>query len=35
MGQRPQVFLKAGNKIRLGIDGLGQQQQTVVAEADN
>jgi 2-keto-4-pentenoate hydratase/2-oxohepta-3-ene-1,7-dioic acid hydratase in catechol pathway len=35
MGQRPQIYLKAGNKIRLGIDGLGEQQQTVVAEAGN
>ena len=31
MGQNPQVFLRPGNVIRLGIDGLGEQQQTVVA----
>ncbi|HEY0263929.1 MAG TPA: fumarylacetoacetate hydrolase family protein [Granulicella sp.] len=32
MGQKPQVFLKPGNKIHLGIEGLGEQRQTVVAE---
>jgi 2,4-diketo-3-deoxy-L-fuconate hydrolase len=32
MGQKPPLFLKAGNRIRLGIDGLGEQNQTVVAE---
>jgi 2-keto-4-pentenoate hydratase/2-oxohepta-3-ene-1,7-dioic acid hydratase in catechol pathway len=32
MGQKPPIFLKAGNKIRLGIEGLGQQAQIVVAE---
>jgi 2-keto-4-pentenoate hydratase/2-oxohepta-3-ene-1,7-dioic acid hydratase in catechol pathway len=32
MGQKPPIFLKAGNKIRLGIEGLGQQAQTAVAE---
>jgi 2,4-diketo-3-deoxy-L-fuconate hydrolase len=31
MGQKPPLFLKAGNRIRLGIDGLGEQNQTVVA----
>jgi len=31
MGQKPPVFLKPGNVMRLGIDGLGEQQQTVVA----
>ena len=30
MGQKPNsIFLKPGDKIRLGIDGLGEQQQTV------
>ncbi|KQU76807.1 MULTISPECIES: fumarylacetoacetate hydrolase family protein [unclassified Rhizobacter] len=31
MGQKPQLFLKAGDKMRLGIQGLGEQQQTVHA----
>ncbi len=31
MGQKPQVFLKAGDVMELGIDGLGTQRQTVVA----
>ncbi len=31
MGQKPPVYLRAGNHIRLGIDGLGEQQQRVVA----
>lgn len=29
-GQKPQVYLRPGNIITLGIDGLGQQRQTVV-----
>jgi 2-keto-4-pentenoate hydratase/2-oxohepta-3-ene-1,7-dioic acid hydratase in catechol pathway len=29
-GQKPQVFLRAGNVIRLGVDGLGEQRQLVV-----
>ena len=29
-GQNPQVFLKAGDVVTLGLDGLGSQQQTVV-----
>jgi 2-keto-4-pentenoate hydratase/2-oxohepta-3-ene-1,7-dioic acid hydratase in catechol pathway len=33
MGLKPQVFLKAGNRMRLGIDGLGEQNQRVVAES--
>ena len=32
MGQKPPIFLKAGNKIRLGIESLGEQAQTAVAE---
>ena len=28
MGQKPQVYLKSGQTMRLGIDGLGEQQQT-------
>lgn len=31
MGQKPPVFLKAGDVMELGIEGLGQQRQTVVA----
>jgi 2,4-diketo-3-deoxy-L-fuconate hydrolase len=31
MGQKPQVFLKAGDVMELGIDGLGTQRQAVVA----
>jgi 2,4-diketo-3-deoxy-L-fuconate hydrolase len=30
-GQRPPVYLRAGNQMRLGIDGLGEQDQRVVA----
>jgi 2-keto-4-pentenoate hydratase/2-oxohepta-3-ene-1,7-dioic acid hydratase in catechol pathway len=31
MGKKPQVFLKAGDEMRLGITGLGEQRQRVVA----
>ena len=31
LGMKPPVFLKAGDVMRLHIDGLGEQQQTVVA----
>ena len=31
MGQKPPVYLQAGSRIRLGIAGLGEQQQHVVA----
>jgi 2-keto-4-pentenoate hydratase/2-oxohepta-3-ene-1,7-dioic acid hydratase in catechol pathway len=30
MGQSPPVFLRPGNVVRLGVQGLGQQRQTVV-----
>jgi len=30
LGQKPPVYLCAGNVIRLGVDGLGEQRQTVV-----
>lgn len=30
MGQKPQKFLRAGNVVRLGVQGLGEQQQRVV-----
>ena len=32
MGQNPQKFLKAGDVMRLGIEGLGEQEQTVRAD---
>ncbi len=32
-GQKPQVYLRPGNRMQLGIRGLGQQNQTVVAES--
>jgi 2,4-diketo-3-deoxy-L-fuconate hydrolase len=31
MGQRPPIYLRAGNVVRLGIEGLGQQRQRAVA----
>jgi 2-keto-4-pentenoate hydratase/2-oxohepta-3-ene-1,7-dioic acid hydratase in catechol pathway len=31
MGRTPQRFLKKGDKLRLGIEGLGEQQQEVQA----
>jgi 2,4-didehydro-3-deoxy-L-rhamnonate hydrolase len=31
LGQKPPLYLRAGNVMRLGIDGLGEQRQTVVA----
>jgi len=31
MGQKPPLYLKPGDVVRLGIDGLGEQQQTVYA----
>ncbi|MGZ4730819.1 MAG: fumarylacetoacetate hydrolase family protein [Terriglobales bacterium] len=33
LGQKPPVYLRAGNRIKLGIAGLGQQEQKVVAES--
>ncbi len=30
LGQKPPVYLRPGNRIRLGIEGLGEQAQTVV-----
>ncbi|WNL41853.1 fumarylacetoacetate hydrolase family protein [Halomonas sp. PAMB 3264] len=35
MGQQPQVYLKPGQRMRLGIEGLGEQTQAVVAESDD
>ena len=34
LGQTPPVYLKPGDEIRLGIEGLGEQSQTVVAFTD-
>jgi 2-keto-4-pentenoate hydratase/2-oxohepta-3-ene-1,7-dioic acid hydratase in catechol pathway len=35
MGQKPvPVYLKAGDEIRLGIEGLGEQHQIAIAHAD-
>jgi 2-keto-4-pentenoate hydratase/2-oxohepta-3-ene-1,7-dioic acid hydratase in catechol pathway len=31
MGQKPQLYLKPGDSIKLGIQGLGEQQQKVHA----
>ncbi|MEQ6918000.1 fumarylacetoacetate hydrolase family protein [Halomonas aquatica] len=33
MGQKPPTYLKPGQRMRLGIAGLGEQNQTVVAES--
>ena len=30
LGMKPPVYLKAGDRLRLGIEGLGEQRQTVV-----
>jgi 2,4-diketo-3-deoxy-L-fuconate hydrolase len=30
-GKKPPVYLRAGNVVRLGVQGLGEQQQRVVA----
>jgi 2,4-diketo-3-deoxy-L-fuconate hydrolase len=35
LGLKPPVFLKPGNVMRVGIDGLGEQQQKVVAHPDD
>ena len=32
LGQKPPVYLRAGNRIRLGVSGLGEQNQVVVAD---
>lgn len=32
-GKKPPVFLKPGNSIRLGVEGLGEQTQMVIADA--
>ncbi|MGA1798597.1 fumarylacetoacetate hydrolase family protein [Sphingomonas sp. 4RDLI-65] len=33
LGQKPPVYLRAGQTVRLGIDGLGEQIQTMIAAA--
>jgi 2,4-didehydro-3-deoxy-L-rhamnonate hydrolase len=33
LGMKPPMFLKEGDKMHLGIDGLGEQRQTVVRAA--
>jgi len=34
LGQKPPIYLRPGNVMTLGIDGLGQQRQQVVAYPD-
>jgi 2,4-diketo-3-deoxy-L-fuconate hydrolase len=31
LGQKPPVYLKTGQVVRLGIEGLGEQRQTAIA----
>jgi len=31
LGQKPPVYLRPGNRMRLGVSGLGEQEQLVVA----
>ena len=31
LGQKPPVFLQPGNRMRVGVEGLGEQEQEVVA----
>lgn len=33
MGQKPRVFLKPGDTVRLGVDGMGVQEQKLVADS--
>ncbi|RZM19689.1 MAG: hypothetical protein EOP67_56945, partial [Sphingomonas sp.] len=33
LGQKPPVYLRAGQTVRLGIEGLGEQTQTMIAAA--
>jgi 2-keto-4-pentenoate hydratase/2-oxohepta-3-ene-1,7-dioic acid hydratase in catechol pathway len=33
MGHKPPVYLKSGNRMRLGVEGLGEQDQRVVADS--
>ena len=34
MGQKPQQYLRSGDVVKLGIDGLGQQRQNVIADPE-
>ncbi|MFT7494181.1 MAG: 2-keto-4-pentenoate hydratase/2-oxohepta-3-ene-1,7-dioic acid hydratase in catechol pathway [Alteromonas macleodii] len=34
MGQKPQQYLRQGDVVKLGIDGLGQQRQNVIADPE-
>jgi hypothetical protein len=34
LGQKPPVYLRAGNRIHLGIDGPGEQAKLVIADPD-
>jgi 2-keto-4-pentenoate hydratase/2-oxohepta-3-ene-1,7-dioic acid hydratase in catechol pathway len=34
MGQKPQQYLRPGYIVELGIDGLGQQRQDVIADPE-
>jgi len=31
LGQKPPIYLKAGQRMRLGIEGLGEQEQLLVS----
>jgi 2,4-diketo-3-deoxy-L-fuconate hydrolase len=31
MGQKPALYLKPGDQVHLGIEGLGEQRQTAIA----
>jgi 2-keto-4-pentenoate hydratase/2-oxohepta-3-ene-1,7-dioic acid hydratase in catechol pathway len=35
MGQKPPIYLRPGNEVRLGIDGLGEQRHSVLAHNAN
>jgi 2,4-diketo-3-deoxy-L-fuconate hydrolase len=34
LGQKPPVYLREGNRMRLGISGLGEQSQLVIRDPD-
>jgi len=34
MGQKPQQYLRPGDIVELGIEGLGQQRQDVIADPE-
>ncbi len=35
LGQKPPLYLRAGNRMRLGVEGLGEQEQVVIAEDED